>query len=144
MSGGHRFAAVCGCSDASAIAAQLNVTRFRATSQYRPYRLSINTSAGTSTRERLSTSYVRALLPRLAIAAGLSKRIHAHALRHTAAYDLLSEGKRLDIISAQLGHSSIAVTSRYLAHVSQPEVHQAIRARTWSLEPTAADPRVHP
>jgi len=44
-------------ANASAIAAQLNVTRFRATSQYKPYRLSINTSAGTSTRERLSTSY---------------------------------------------------------------------------------------
>lgn len=44
-------------ANASAIAAQLNVTRFRATSQYTPYRLSIDTSAGTSSRQRLSTSY---------------------------------------------------------------------------------------
>ncbi|MBI4165524.1 MAG: prepilin-type N-terminal cleavage/methylation domain-containing protein [Acidobacteria bacterium] len=44
-------------ANASAIAAQLNVTRFRATSQYTPYRLRVSTSAGTTARERLSTAY---------------------------------------------------------------------------------------
>ena len=44
-------------ANVSAIAAQLNVTRFRATSQYTPYRLSVSTSAGTTTRQRLSTAY---------------------------------------------------------------------------------------
>jgi prepilin-type N-terminal cleavage/methylation domain-containing protein len=45
-------------ANASAIGALLNVTRFRATSQYTPYRLSVSTSAGTTTRQRLSTGYV--------------------------------------------------------------------------------------
>jgi prepilin-type N-terminal cleavage/methylation domain-containing protein len=44
-------------ANASAIASQLNVTRFRATSQYKPYRLSVSIPGGTTSRERLSTSY---------------------------------------------------------------------------------------
>ena len=42
---------------ASAIAAQLNVTRFRATSQYTPYRLRMDAPTRATVRERLSTSY---------------------------------------------------------------------------------------
>jgi prepilin-type N-terminal cleavage/methylation domain-containing protein len=44
-------------ADASAIAAQLNVTRFRSTSQYKPYRLSVDVAAGSTSRQRLSTTY---------------------------------------------------------------------------------------
>lgn len=44
-------------ANASAIAAQLNVARFRSTSQYKPYRLRVDVSAGTTTRERLATNY---------------------------------------------------------------------------------------
>jgi len=44
-------------ANASAIAAQLNVTRFRATSQYTPYRLRVDAGAGSTIRERLSTAY---------------------------------------------------------------------------------------
>ncbi len=44
-------------ADAAAVASQLNVTRFRATSQYTPYRVNITTSNGTFNMERLATSY---------------------------------------------------------------------------------------
>jgi prepilin-type N-terminal cleavage/methylation domain-containing protein len=44
-------------ADASAIGSQLNVTRFRATSQYTPYRLHVSTSAGLFRMDRLSTDY---------------------------------------------------------------------------------------
>ncbi len=44
-------------ANASAIAAQLNVTRFRATSQYTPYRLRMDTASRSTVRERLSTAY---------------------------------------------------------------------------------------
>ncbi|MFB3921487.1 MAG: prepilin-type N-terminal cleavage/methylation domain-containing protein [Terriglobia bacterium] len=44
-------------TDASAIASQLNVTRFRATSQYTPYRLSISAGTGTFSMERMNTTY---------------------------------------------------------------------------------------
>lgn len=44
-------------ANASSIAAQLNVTRFRSTSQYTPYRLRVDSGAGSTVRERLSTAY---------------------------------------------------------------------------------------
>ncbi len=44
-------------SDAAAVASQMNVTRFRATSQYTPYRLALDIANGTFTIERLNTSY---------------------------------------------------------------------------------------
>ena len=44
-------------ADASAIASQLNLTRFRATSQYTPYRLRIDAANRLFFRERLNSSY---------------------------------------------------------------------------------------
>src|SRR6476620_7696205 len=55
-------------------------------------------------------SYVRALLPRLASAACISKRVHAHGLRHTHAAELALEGFPLNLIQAQLGHANLATT----------------------------------
>ncbi len=44
-------------ADASAVASQLNVARFRATSQYTPYRLRIDAASRYFYLERLNTSY---------------------------------------------------------------------------------------
>lgn len=74
-------------------------------------------------------SYVRALLPRLARKAGLSKRVHAHGLRHTFAAELAREGVPMNQIQKQLGHSSLAVTSRYLDHISPAELLETIASR---------------
>jgi site-specific recombinase XerD len=81
----------------------------------------------------LASAYVRALLPRLARRAGIVKRVHAHGLRHTHAAELALEGKPMNLIQAQLGHSSLATTSRYLAHIAPAQLIEAMRARTWSL-----------
>ena len=43
------------------------------------------------------------------------------------------EGKAMNLIQAQLGHSSLATTSRYLAHIAPAELVKAMQARTWSL-----------
>lgn len=71
----------------------------------------------------LAEQYVRALLVRLADDkhAGIDKRIHPHALRHTFAVELERAGMPVSQISKLLGHSSIAVTSRYLDHLSNGE-----------------------
>jgi integrase len=45
-------------------------------------------------------------MPRLARRAGIEKRVHAHGLRHTHAAELALEGKPMNLIQAQLGHSS--------------------------------------
>lgn len=80
----------------------------------------------------LKDSYVRALLPRLAAKAGIEKRVHAHGLRHTMASELAREGQPMNLIQAQLGHSNLGTTSRYLAHIAPGELIQAMRNREWS------------
>lgn len=77
----------------------------------------------------LDSSYVRHMLPRIAIKAGIVKRVHAHGLRHTHAAELRREGVDIAAISKQLGHSSISTTSRYLDHIAPAEVSKAIRGR---------------
>ncbi|MCC6322733.1 MAG: phage integrase family protein [Phycisphaerales bacterium] len=80
---------------------------------------------------RLTTAYVRRLLPRLARLAGIAKRVHAHGLRHTHAAELRAEGIDIGIISKQLGHVSIATTIRYLDHIAPRAVVEAVRGREW-------------
>ncbi len=57
------------------------------------------------------------------------RRVHAHGLRHTHAYELLAEGAQLDVIQGQLGHASLAVTHRYLAHIAPAERIARVRNR---------------
>jgi len=82
----------------------------------------------------MSSAYVRQLLPRLAKKAGIEKRVHAHGLRHSFAYSLLKEGVDVGTISTLLGHSSIAVTARYLAHLHPADAIATIHAREWDAE----------
>jgi integrase/recombinase XerD len=53
---------------------------------------------------RLDTGYVRALVGRLQIRAGIEKRVHCHGLRHGHAQELLQAGADLGVIANQLGH----------------------------------------
>lgn len=79
----------------------------------------------------LDDSYVRRLLPRLAQRAGIEKRVHAHGLRHSHAAELAAEGKPVNLIQRQLGHSSLATTSRYLDHIAPQDLIGAMRDREW-------------
>ena len=79
----------------------------------------------------VATSYVRALLPRLARKAGIDRRVHPHALRHAHAVELAREGVPVPIIQRQLGHASLGTTTRYLAGLSPEETIRAIRRREW-------------
>lgn len=80
----------------------------------------------------LSAGYLRRLLPALARAAGIAKRVHAHGLRHTHAAELREEGVDIGIISKQLGHRGILTTIRYLDHIAPVAVVEAVRQRVWS------------
>lgn len=80
---------------------------------------------------RLDTSYVRHLLPRLARRAGIERRVHAHGLRHTYASELAREKAPINVIRDALGHTSLAVTDRYLRDVAPMHVIETIRARRW-------------
>jgi integrase/recombinase XerD len=75
----------------------------------------------------VSEDYVRSMMRRLAAKAGITKRVHPHGLRHTFAVELEAAGTHITVISALLGHSSVAVTARYLNHLTN---HQAVTALT--------------
>jgi site-specific recombinase XerD len=85
------------------------------------------------------TSYLRAMLPRLAKRAGVSKRVHPHSLRHTYAVELSREAVPLHLISAALGHANVATTSRYISHMESAELLDTMRARPTWAGTTAAD-----
>jgi site-specific recombinase XerD len=79
----------------------------------------------------IDQSYVRHLLPRLARRAGVEKRVHAHALRHAYAVELEGEGATLSTIRDLLGHSSAAVTDRYLRRLGAGAAVEFARNRAW-------------
>jgi site-specific recombinase XerD len=81
---------------------------------------------------RIDTSYVRRLLPRLAARAGIERRVHAHGLRHTHAAEMAREGTPINVIRDDLGHTSLAVTDRYLRDVAPETVIRTMRARRWN------------
>jgi len=83
---------------------------------------------------RLDSSYVRRLLPRLARKAGIDRRVHAHGLRHTYAAELAREGTAINVIRDALGHTSLAVTDRYLRDVAPTHVIDTMRGRRWPAE----------
>jgi site-specific recombinase XerD len=69
----------------------------------------------------ISDDYVRGMLKRLGRNAGIEKRVHPHGLRHTFAVELEAAGVPVTVISKLLGHSSIAVTARYLDHLTNAQ-----------------------
>jgi len=71
--------------------------------------------------KKLDSSYIRHALKRITGKAGIDKRVHAHGFRHSGAVRLLKAGANVGVISGGLGHSSIATTSRYLAHLHPEE-----------------------
>jgi integrase len=66
--------------------------------------------------------YVRNALSRLGVKVGLEKRVHPHGLRHSLAFDLATSGTPTHQIQAALGHSSLAVTDRYVRHIAPADV----------------------
>lgn len=88
----------------------------------------------------LNSSFVRNLMKRLAKKAGIAKRVHAHALRHSMASDLAAEGVPVHMIQAQLGHANLATTDRYIRRLRPQEVVNAMKARTWGQDQAKSAP----
>lgn len=82
---------------------------------------------------RMQRSYVNTMLKRLAAKAGIEKRLHAHALRHSHACELAQENVPIPMIAQQLGHSNVATTSRYLDHIAPHARCERMWNREWSL-----------
>jgi site-specific recombinase XerD len=79
---------------------------------------------------RLLESYVRRMVKRYGLKAGLEQDVHPHLLRHTCASSWLNEEPRLSSKEVQqlLGHSRLATTELYL-HVNPAEIKAKLRRR---------------
>ena len=83
------------------------------------------------TGKKLNRERVWAVVRDTAIAAGITKSVHPHTLRHSFASHLLAHGADLRVIQEMLGHSSIATTEVY-THVDQDrlsELHRQFHPR---------------
>lgn len=79
---------------------------------------------------RVDGRYVRKMVARYGVKAGIRQRVHPHLLRHTAASSWLNErGLSLREVQVLLGHARIATTELYL-HASLPDIARKMRA--WS------------
>lgn len=86
---------------------------------------------------RAGTERLRALVRRVGEAAGLTRRITPHMLRHTAATQLLEHGLDIRHVQRLLGHQSITTTEGY-THVSNASLKNAVlRARAKALAEVA-------
>ena len=74
--------------------------------------------------------------------AGLKKANYdgrsAHALRHTAASDVLDRCKNVRTVQAMLGHASIATTQIYLRRANLDQLREAMSGRDYVLSDSAA------
>lgn len=77
---------------------------------------------------RLTTKSVGRIVKSLAEAAGIRKRISPHALRHTFAFTTYMYCRNLIAVQKLLGHSTIATTQRYVAHLDELDLRKACPA----------------
>lgn len=80
---------------------------------------------------RLTPRSVERTVKRLAVKAGITRKVTPHVIRHSFATDLLENGADLRSVQAMLGHANIATTQVY-THVTDKhlkEVHQRFHGK---------------
>lgn len=80
-----------------------------------------------ATGRQLHRKYLSRAFKRYARAAGLPDHVHFHTTRHTCASWLAERGASVEAIRAYLGHSSVAVTERYM-HLSPSSLAAQVSA----------------
>ncbi len=80
---------------------------------------------------RIIPRAVERMVSHWAVAAGISKHIHPHELRHSFATDLLMNGADLRSVQELLGHANIGTTQVYthLTNKELREIHKSFHGR---------------
>ncbi len=78
--------------------------------------------------EPLTESGVQQLVRDLGAKAGLSKRVHPHVFRHSAATWMLRRGTNPLLVAQMLGHESLAMITRTYSHLTVDDAHEALMA----------------
>lgn len=73
--------------------------------------------------KRLTARSIQRLVAHYALAAGLTKQVSPHTLRHSYATALLTNGADIRSVQVMLGHSNIATTQIY-THVTDPHLKE--------------------
>jgi integrase/recombinase XerD len=76
-------------------------------------------------RQHVSVRYVQVMVKRAALAAGVTRKVTPHILRHSFATNLLHKGADLREVQELLGHSSVATTEIY-THVMPDRLRGAV------------------
>ena len=76
-------------------------------------------------------TYCRTMFQRIAAKAGITKRVHPHAFRHSCAVGLLKAGKNVVEIQKVLGHGSLTTTATYLDHLLPVQALEAVTSTPW-------------
>lgn len=66
------------------------------------------------TKSKLRRESVTQLIKAIAVEVGIDKPVSSHTLRHCHATNSLNKGAPISLVKETLGHSSVAITSRYL------------------------------
>ena len=89
--------------------------------------------------EPISANYLGGLVSHWMAAAGVKRApydgVSAHALRHTAASDVLDNCGDLRVVQAMLGHQHLSSTSIYLRRAALGEMRDAMAGRNYRDEP---------
>jgi integrase/recombinase XerD len=74
----------------------------------------------------INPRYIREMVKRYAVRAGLDDYVHPHTLRHTFATDLYKATKDIALVSKALGHTNIATTMIYV-HIVDDDEEKAMK-----------------
>lgn len=86
-----------------------------------------NSSQTTDDNQAITPRSVQRMIKKYSLAAGITKDVTPHVLRHSFATDLLMSGADIRSVQSLLGHSSITTTQIY-THVTDQHLHEVHQA----------------